>query len=91
MDDKVYDKPGKDLLGATTSQVATSNASEDGALFNVLPAYEHILTKLEEAKTKYIEDIRFGTYINLAWLKKNNYYEKTETSKAYLVTAVLDP
>ena len=91
MDDKIYDKPGKDLLGATTSQAATSNASEDGALFNVLPAYEHILTKLEEAKAKYIEDTRFGTCINLAWSKMDNYYKKTETSKAYLVAAVLDP
>lgn len=93
MRDQVYGKANEKLIGTKkcTSTSITDEEFEDGALFNVLPAYEHLLSKLEQAKSKYIRDSWFGTCINLAWSKINKYYKKTDVSSTYLVATVLDP
>ena len=67
------------------------NDAEDGALFNVLPAFDHILSRLEIAKITYANNDRLLTCINLAWLKMREYYTASDISKVYLVTSVLDP
>ena len=95
IDERVYNKPNRNLVGRRKfSEAATSKKSEkseDGALFNVLPAYEHLLSKLEAAKSKHANDTHFGTLINLAWSKLNGYYKATDVSNVYLVAAVMDP
>ena len=81
---------------STSNSISTSTSffdetSEDGTLFNVLPAFDHLLSKLETAKTMYTNDSRFTTSINLAWKKMDDYYNQRDLSKTYLVAAVLDP
>lgn len=47
----------KTVYGKQKEKVIKSRSfSEDGALFNVLPAYEHVLHKLETAKNKYVSN-----------------------------------
>lgn len=67
-DERIYKKSGEILfdIGKDIFRSKTIGYSEDGALFNVLPAHEHLLTKLEKAKEKYKNDGRFGICINLA-------------------------
>jgi hypothetical protein len=92
--EKVYGKSGEQLFGKPKSTPITSSlveTSEDGALFNVLPAYDHILSKLEDAKKRYMNDPHLATCINLAWKKMEKYYSDSDLSKVYLVAAVLDP
>ena len=91
----VYGKHGEHIFGRpTVSAISTSEfkpETEDSALFNVLPAYDHLLSKLENSKTIYADDPRLTTCINLAWKKMDEYYQKSDLSKVYLVAAVLDP
>jgi len=96
----VYGKHGEHIFGKPepkASAISTSQhklkkpETEDGALFNVLPAYDHLLSKLEKAKKTYANNPRFATCINLAWKKMDEYYQKSDISKVYLVAAVLDP
>ena len=68
-----------------THKVPTSGSEEDGALFNVLPAYASSLSSLEKAKIKHAKNT------NLAWKSLDGWYSKTDDSKAYLVASVLDP
>ncbi len=72
----------------TASDKATS---EDGAIFNVLPAYEHILSQLETAKVIYSNYPHLSICVNLAWSKMDEYYKATDLSCAYLVASILDP
>lgn len=92
--EKVYGKIGEQLFGKPKSTPITSSlveTSKDDALFNILPAYDHILSKLEDVKKRYINDPHLATYINLASKKMEKYYSDNNLSKIYLVAAVLDP
>ncbi|TMI78761.1 MAG: hAT transposon family protein, partial [Bacteroidetes bacterium] len=92
IDVTVYGKPGVKLVHKPITPIHTAAfTSEDGALFNVLPAFDKILSSLEEAKKKHVENSYFATCINLAWSKMDDYYQKTDISKVYLVASVLDP
>lgn len=90
----VYGKPGELLFGKfATNPITTTmvETTEDGALFNVLPAFDHLLSRLEMAKETYANNPRLATCVNLAWKKLKEYYMETDFSKVYLVAAVLDP
>src|SRR5271156_1865061 len=52
---------------------------EDSALFNVLPAFESLLQKLED----YREDLSpiLRSCVQLAWKKMDEYYQATDASK----------
>jgi hypothetical protein len=65
--------------------------TEDGALYNVLPAFDHILMKLEAAKQQYAGYPRLAVCINLAWKKVDEYYSASDISPIYFVSSVLDP
>jgi len=69
----------------------TADSGEDGALFNVLPAYASLLASLEQAKKKHAKFTNLATSINLAWSKLDEYYQNTDDSKVYFVASVLDP
>ena len=60
-------------------------------MFNVLPAYEHLLSKLETAKSTHENNPRLVTFIKLAWKKLDEYYQESDLSKVSLIAAVLDP
>ena len=92
IDITVYGKPGVKLVHKPITAIHTAAfTSEDGALFNVLPAFDKILSSLEEAKKKHVENSYFATCINLAWSKMDDYDQKTDISKVYLVASILDP
>jgi hypothetical protein len=64
----------------------------NGAIFDVLPAMDMLLQQLEVAKTTYqSQKSPFATCINLAWVKLNDYYSKTDRSPIYVVSVILDP
>jgi len=81
--EKVYGKQNTTLLKDT--------GNENHALFNVLPAFDYILSHLETAKKRTDLSPHITMSINLAWIKMNDYYQKSDDSKVYLVAAVLDP
>lgn len=67
-EEKVFNKPSESLFGKPKSNpINTSlvDTTEDGTLFNVLPAYKHILSKLETAKETYMKSPRLTTIINI--------------------------
>ena len=66
-------------------------SNEDGALLNVLPAFDRILSTLEEARKTYTANKNLAKSIDLAWNKMKDYYKKTDIAKVYLVASVLDP
>ena len=92
----VFDRP-LDLFGKSTNDTAEGDdaveGSEDGALCNVLPAFDSLLLKLETAKKKYLktDNTNFATSVNLAWKKMDEYYDKSDDSKVYFVASILDP
>jgi hypothetical protein len=64
----------------------------NGAVFDVLPAMDMLLQQLEVAKTAYQQrKSPFATCINLAWMKLDEYYSKTDTSPIYVASVILDP
>lgn len=85
---KIYGKQNEPVNGKSTSNAKNL---EDGALFNVLPAFDNILSMLEDAKVTYAKNVNFTAGIHLAWKKLADYYEESDISKVYLVAAVLDP
>jgi hAT family C-terminal dimerisation region len=92
----VFDRP-LNLFGKSTNDTVEDNDSaeggEDGALYNVLPAFDSLLLKLETAKKKYLEsdNCNFVTCVNLTWQKMDDYYKKSDDSKVYFVASILDP
>jgi hypothetical protein len=64
----------------------------NGAIFDVLPAMDMLLQQLEVAKTAYQrQKSPFATCINLAWVKLDEYYSKTDRSPIYVASVILDP
>jgi hypothetical protein len=65
----------------------------NGALYDVLPGFDHLLNHLERSKEMLMEkgDTRLAMCVNLAWMKLDKYYKLTDDSAVYLVAAVLDP
>jgi len=80
----VYGHPGERLFGKV-------RCNEDGALFNVLPVSDILLSKLEVTKIAYQDNPHLATCVNLAWQKLDEYYKKSDDSKVYLVASILDP
>jgi len=89
----IFGKPTESMASAiSTSQLLKNNSeTEDSALFNVLPAYNHLLSKLEDSKRTYADNPHLATCINLAWKKMDEYYQKSDLSKVYFVAAILNP
>jgi len=63
----------------------------NGAIFDVLPSLDFLLQHLEDAKKKYTGKSIIATCVNLAWLKLNEYYEKTDLTSLYVIATMLDP
>lgn len=64
----------------------------NGAVFDVLPAMDMVLSMLEDAKLAYQADKSpFASCINLAWMKLDEYYDLSDKSPVYIVAVILDP
>jgi hypothetical protein len=65
----------------------------NGALYDVLPGFDHLLNHFERAKVELMErgETHLATCVNLAWRKLEAYYRYTDKSAVYLVATVLDP
>ena len=64
----------------------------NGAIFDVLPAMDLLLSQLEQAKVTYrTTNPRLASCINLAWKKLDEYYQLSDSSPAYVAAVVLDP
>jgi hypothetical protein len=82
-----------------------SIGSNHGAIWQVLPAFERLLTHFENLRRQYppLETIpsqddellttehHFSTNINLAWQKLDDYYTKTDATPLYVTAVVLHP
>jgi hypothetical protein len=72
LQETVFNKPKERLFGKhILLRISTSrmiDTIEDGALFNVLPAFDHLLklSQIRERQNKYTEDSRLSTCINVA-------------------------
>jgi len=64
----------------------------NGAIFDVLPAMDLLLSQLEQAKVAYrTTNSRLASCINLAWKKLDEYYQLRDSSPAYIAAVVLEP
>lgn len=64
----------------------------NGAIFDVLPAMDLLLSQLEQAKVIYRTiNPRLASCINLAWKKLDEYYQLSDSSPVYIAAVVLDP
>lgn len=64
----------------------------NGVVFDVLPAMDMLLQQLEVVKTAYQRwKLPFATCINLAWMKLDEYYSKTDRSSIYVASVILNP
>jgi len=64
----------------------------NGAIFDVLPAMDMLLKRLEDAKIEFTTSkSAFATCVNLAWKKLDEYYTLTDKSPVYMVAVLLDP
>ena len=68
-----------------------SDERMNGAIFDVLPSFDYLLQYLEDAKKKFTGKSTIVTSINLAWLKLNEYYEKSDLTSVYVIATMLDP
>ena len=79
----------------TLTKEMQGNITDDrmnGAIFDVLPAMDLLLKRLEDAKVKYTsKKSALATCVNLAWKKLDEYYALTDKSPVYMVAVVLDP
>jgi hypothetical protein len=76
----------KSLEGNTTLKEGTRKASH-GALWKLLPVFEHILKHFEDLQIRAINgefsgNPRIQSSITLAWSKTVEYYKKTDVSIA---------
>ena len=93
---KIYDllSPLKEVSSLMEGNIAGPNGYHgNGALCDVLPAFDHLLNHLERAKAELMGrgDSHLATCVNLAWRKLDEYYKYTDDSTVYLVATVLDP
>jgi len=91
MEDDTCDLRTEKVFGKQDTRLLQDTGNENSALFNVLPAYDHILSHLELAKANPDLPPNLQTSVNLVWIKMSEYYEKSDESKVYLVAAALDP
>lgn len=89
------------LKYATKRLEGRSKYGKYGAIYEVIPVCEYILSKLE-AQTRLYEHVDFNAHpeapedhlnVNLraAWLKANDYYTKLDASPAYYAAVCLHP
>lgn len=64
-----------------------------GALHEVLTTTDFLLSHLETAKTKetYTNAAHHRTFVNLVWIKLDQYYAKTDANPAYIMAVFLHP
>jgi hAT family C-terminal dimerisation region len=63
----------------------------NGAIFDILPSFDYLLQHLKDAKKKFTDKLPIATSVNLAWLKLNEYYEKSDLTSVYVIATILDP
>jgi hypothetical protein len=85
----------KSLEGNTTLKEGARKASH-GALWELLPVFEHILKHFEDLQIRatngeFSGNPRIQSSITLAWSKTVEYYKKTDASIAWMATVVLHP
>ncbi|RYN60367.1 hypothetical protein AA0117_g13082 [Alternaria alternata] len=88
------------LKFATERLEGCGKAGNFGAIYEVIPVFEYVLSALE-ARTRPYERVNFNysdapedrIHINLraAWSKANNYYNKLDNSPAYYAAVCLHP
>jgi hypothetical protein len=68
-------------------------SKEKGILYEILPSMDFLLTFLENQKIQleHSEDKFLKGSVNLAWLKLDKYYNKTDLSPYYVAAVVLNP
>src|SRR5579859_7781982 len=67
-----------------------SDERMNSVIFDVLPSFDYLLQHLEDAKKKFTGKSTMATSINLAWLKLNEYYEKSDLTSVYVIATMLD-
>jgi hypothetical protein len=78
----------------TTSLEGDPYEGKRGSMWEVLPAMDMLLQKLEQAKERLRDqaDSTFlRTAVNNAWLVMDKYYDLTDQSPAYTIALVLNP
>jgi hAT family C-terminal dimerisation region len=85
----------KSLEGNTKLKEGARKASH-GALWELLPVFEHILKHFEDLQTRassgeFNGNPRIQSSITLAWNKTVEYYKKTDASIAWMAAVVLHP
>ncbi len=85
----------KSLKGNTKLKEGARKASH-GALWELLPVFEHILKHFEDLQTRasygeFNGNPRIESSITLAWNKTVEYYKKTDASIAWIAAVVLHP
>ena len=89
------------LLKAATARLeGRGNTGRFGAIYEIIPTFEQLLTAFE-ARLRPYKKVNFEQpsapedhlAINLraAWQKANNYYKKLDNSPVYYATIVLHP
>lgn len=82
----------KDLEG--NPDIHNPTSSSHGALWELLPLFEGILSHFEDLQTLAAAgsfNQRIQQLITLAWTKANEYYGKTDVSIAWMAALVLHP
>jgi len=85
----------KSLEGNADLTEGAKKASH-GALWELLPVFEHILKHFEDLQTRaaageFHDNPRIQSSITLAWNKTVEYYKKTDASIAWMAAVVLHP
>lgn len=85
----------KALEGNARMQEGASKPS-GGALWEVLPAFEHILSHFEQLQNRsatgeFNDNLRIQSSITHAWNKATEYYQRTDKSIAWQAAVVLHP
>jgi hypothetical protein len=96
-----YQEALKPLKEATLRLKGRGKDGKYGAIYEVIPVYEHVLNCLEERLQLY-RDVDFNAHceapedhlkinLNAAWRKANNYYSKLDATLIYYAAACLHP
>ena len=103
--DLVACRPERYYIRDTTKLLQGSAGGKFGAIWQVLPTFEKLLSHFESLRVQYpiAETIpsvdssiltsqhHFATSINLGWQKLNEYYDKLDETPVYVAAVVLHP